>query len=65
MRKFLGTLVILVILVAIVGFFRGWFSVSTNDQPEQTKVELKVDKQRIKEDAKSASETAREISGHR
>ena len=61
MRKFLGTLVIIVLIVAAVGLFRGWFGVSTEDQPGQTNVELTIDKQKIKQDARSASEKAREF----
>lgn len=61
MRKFLGTLVILAMIVAGVGFYRGWFGVSTDDQPGETNVELKIDKDRIKQDAAAASEKAREM----
>ena len=61
MRKFLGTLVILAVIVAGVGFYRGWFGVTTDDQPGETNVELKIDKERIKQDAETASEKAREL----
>ena len=61
MRKFLGTLVILVAVVAAIGFYRGWFGVSTEDQPGETSVELKIDKSKIKQDAEAASEKAREL----
>lgn len=61
MRKFLGTLVILAMIVVAVGFYRGWFGVSAEDQPGQTNVELKIDKNRIKQDAEAASEKAREL----
>jgi len=63
MRKFLGTLVILSLIVAGVGFYRGWFSVSTYDQPGETNVELKIDKQQIKQDAEAVSEKTRELTG--
>ncbi len=58
MRKFLGTLVIIVIIVAGVGFYRGWFGVSTDDQPGETNVELKIDKDKIKQDADAVSKKA-------
>jgi len=63
MRKFLGRLVILALIVVGVGFYRGWFDVSVNDQPDQTNVELTIDKKRIKQDAEVASEKARELVG--
>ena len=63
MRKFLGRLVILALIVVGVGFYRGWFDVSVNDQPDQTNVELTIDKKRIKQDAEAASEKARELVG--
>jgi hypothetical protein len=59
MRKALGTLVIIALIVAGVGFYRGWFGVSTEDQPGETNVELRIDKDKIKQDAEAASEKAR------
>ncbi len=61
MRKFLGTLVILALIVAAVGFYRGWFDVSTDDQPGETNIEMTIDKDKIKQDAESAVEKAREL----
>ena len=61
MRKFLGTLVILVLIVAGVGFYRGWFGISGDDQPGETNVELTIDKGKIKQDAEAASQKAREL----
>ncbi len=63
MRKFLGTLVIVLLIVALVGFARGWFRLSTEDQPAETHVELHIDKDKIREDTQKAAEKAREISG--
>ena len=63
MRKFLGTLVIFALIVAGVGFYRGWFGVSADDQPGETSVELKIDKEKIQQDAEAASEKARELAG--
>ncbi len=59
MRKFLGTLVILALIVVGVGFYRGWFGVSTEDQPGETNVELRIDKDKIKQDAEAVSDKAR------
>ncbi len=65
MRKFLGTLVILACIIAGVGLFRGWFGVSTVDQPGETNVELRIDKAKIKQDAETAAEKARELTSDR
>ena len=61
MRKLLGTLTILVLIVLGVGFYRGWFGVATDDQPGQTNVEINVDKEKIRQDAEAAKEKAREL----
>jgi hypothetical protein len=64
MRKFLGTLVILATIVAVVGIFRGWFSVSTEDQRGEKNVELRIDEDKIKQDAELASEDAHALFDH-
>ena len=61
MRKFLGTLVILVLIVAGIGVFRGWFGISTEDQAGETQIELTIDKDKIKQDAQAASQKARDM----
>ena len=62
MRKFLGSLVIVLLIVAGIGLYRGWFSLSKEDQPGETKVELRIDKDKVKADA---DEVARRASGLR
>ena len=61
MRKLLGTLTILILLIVVVGLSRGWFGVVTDDQPGQTNVEITVDKEKIRQDAAAATEKAREL----
>lgn len=61
MRKFLGTLVIILLIVAGVGWLRGWFEISTDSQDEETNIELRIDKERIRQDAESAKEKAQEL----
>lgn len=61
MRKFLGTLVILALIVAAVGYFRGWYGISTDDRPGQTNIEMTIDKDKIKQDAEAARQKAREF----
>jgi cell division septal protein FtsQ len=47
--------VVLVCCLVGVGFYRGWFAVSSRTEPETHKVDvnLTVDTEKIKEDAKS------------
>jgi hypothetical protein len=63
MRKFLGTLVLVALIIAGIGFYRGWFSVSKDDQPGETNVELRIDKERVRDDAEEVSRKARQLGG--
>lgn len=60
MRKLLGTLVVLAIIVLSVGYFRGWFTVTKESHQNETNVQIKVDKGKIKEDADKAKEKAQQ-----
>ncbi|HUE15845.1 MAG TPA: hypothetical protein VMR25_16870 [Planctomycetaceae bacterium] len=55
-------LILLVVALVAVGFWRSWFVVSAHDSPESEKVDinLKVDTAKIKEDTKRATEKTKE-----
>jgi hypothetical protein len=57
-----GFVMLLIIAIVGVGFYRNWFVVSTHDSPESEKLDLKisVDKAKIKEDTKKATEMTKE-----
>jgi len=60
---FLRTFLILVIVALVaVGFWRNWFVFSSHESPESQKVDLKlsVDTAKIKEDTKIATEKTKE-----
>ena len=61
MRKLLGTLVIVVAVIAGFGFYRGWFSISKDDRPEETNVQLTIDKDKIRQDTDEAARLAGEL----
>ena len=61
MRKFLGTLALLVIVIACVGIYRDWFSFSRVREGDDTQVHLQIHRDRIRKDTKGAAEAAREI----
>jgi hypothetical protein len=56
MNRFLGVLVVLVIVGAAIGFYRGWFSFATSSENHNANVTLSVDKDKIKEDTDKAKE---------
>ncbi len=61
MRKFIGTLAILILLVGGIGYSRGWFDFTKSDEPGSTNIELKIDREKIKEDAEMVKEKAKEL----
>lgn len=61
MRKFLGTLALFVIVIACVGIYRDWFSLSRVRDGSETEVHLQIHRDRIRRDTKGAAEAAREI----
>ena len=55
-------LIVLVVAIVAVGFWRSWFVVSTHESPESEKVDinLKVDTAKIKADTRRATEKTKE-----
>ena len=50
MRKFIGTVVILALVVGGIAYARGWFGIKTSEQPGETNIELTIDKEKIKQE---------------
>ena len=61
MRKLIGSIIIIAAIVAAAGLYLGWFSVSSNEQPGETNVNLRIDKDKIKQDTRKAGEKAKEV----
>jgi Cu/Ag efflux protein CusF len=63
MQKFLGGVVILLLIVGGVGFYLGWFNFEKKKDTGDDKVtfSVEVDKQKIKDDAAAAEKRAKEI----
>jgi ribosomal protein S1 len=63
MRSLLALLFLLLIVLAVVGYFRGWFFVSTADdlRRDEVNVNVKVDTEKVKEDVDAARKSAREL----
>ncbi len=61
MRNLLGTLALLAIILAVVGFSRNWFAVSQKTAGSDTELHIQIDRARISKDTKNAAKVAREI----
>ncbi len=56
-RKFIGTIVILAAVVAVAGYFLGWFKISSDDN----NLQIQVDKEKIRQDADKAKKAGETI----
>jgi hypothetical protein len=64
MRKLIGILVVIAIFVVGLGFYRGWFTLSSSNpeaDADKVSVNVTVDRGKMKEDAKSVKEKTREL----
>ncbi|MHB8973032.1 MAG: hypothetical protein ACYC3X_07050 [Pirellulaceae bacterium] len=61
MRKFLGTVAMIVIAIAVVGGMRNWFTVQKSDHGDSTEVHLLIDREKIRTDTAIARDIAREL----
>jgi hypothetical protein len=63
MYRFFAVLICVIILVALVGITRGWFTVTSDTNPanDQVNVGVTVDKSNIRHDANDASAKAHEL----
>ena len=65
MKRFISFVVFLVVLTICVGFFRGWFSLSTNKELLGNKIDVnfKVDRDKINDDATALKENTKSMIG--
>jgi hypothetical protein len=64
MRKLFGILIVIAIFAICLGFYRGWFTLSTSNpdaDSDKTKVDVTVDRGKINEDAKAVKEKTTEL----
>jgi hypothetical protein len=64
MIRFLGMLVVLSVLVAGIGYYRGWFRAASIDTNGQDTIKLTVDKDKLNQDKASAQQQVRDL-GHK
>ncbi|MGE3805785.1 MAG: hypothetical protein AB7K24_14010 [Gemmataceae bacterium] len=60
MGRFLAILLVVVALVAGLGFYLGWFDVSRQSGNDRTDITLQINKDKVKEDTNKAVESAKE-----
>lgn len=65
MRRLSSFLIVLVILVIVIGFYRGWFTLSGGRESNGNRIDvnLAVDPDKVKQDAETVKEKASEFSG--
>jgi hypothetical protein len=64
MLRFLGVLVLIVVGVACLGLYLGWFRIGTDSTDSQTNINIVVDKDKIKASENKVLDTVRGI-GHK
>lgn len=63
MKRFISVVLILIIVVVCVGFVRGWFSMTANNEPltEKLDVHFQVDRDKMKQDANAVEDKTKSI----
>lgn len=69
MRRLLSGLLLLIVLVVValggVGYYRGWYNVATASNPEtgQRAIQVNIDEDKVKADAQKAKATVSGVTG--
>jgi hypothetical protein len=61
MRRLFAVIVLLLIVIACLGFYRGWFHVSTNSTGQKSSATITVDKNKIQADEGKVKEKVGEL----
>ena len=63
MKRLLTILFVLALVIVGVGFYQGWFTLSSPepDQGNQININLEIDKDKMKEDADSLKNKAKDL----
>ncbi len=66
MKRFRSWLIVFAIIAISLGFYRGWFTVSGSREAVSHKVDvnLTVDTDKVKTDAETVKEKAKELTGN-
>ncbi|HEV3023453.1 MAG TPA: hypothetical protein VGX76_13355 [Pirellulales bacterium] len=58
MKRLIITLVVLVVGVAALGYFEGWYQASTRQNDHKAELNISIDKDKIHDDAQRAKQAA-------
>ena len=61
MIRFLGVLIVLLLVIAGIGYYRGWFYAKSHDVRGESTVTVTVDKDKIEQDKASARQQVQEL----
>ena len=61
MIRLLGFLAAVLLTLAVIGYFRGWFHASTHDVNGHETVTLTVDKDKLNQDKSSAEQHSQDL----
>jgi hypothetical protein len=61
MARFVSFLLLVVLVIAVVGWYRGWFYAQSDSDRHATDITVTVDKQKIREDEQSADQAAHNL----
>lgn len=61
MGRLITVLVLVVLGIVVLGYYRDWFKVSTNSDNKAVNVNVRVDKEKLKEDEEKAKEKLKEV----
>ena len=64
MIRLLGMLVAMLIVLAVIGYYRGWFAAESRDNHGQHSVILTVDKDKFNQDKADVGQEVRDL-GHK
>jgi hypothetical protein len=64
MCRLVRLLFLLAIVSVVVGFFRGWFTISTNGDDQTTSVNTTINKEVIRDDLHRATDKFNELRQH-
>jgi hypothetical protein len=60
-RFLIGLIVILVVAVAALGWYRGWYTIGKTNEGDKTNINISVDKDKIREDQEKAQEGLKKL----
>jgi len=63
MSKIVRVLLVLALVGAVLGYFRNWYTVSRLDEEQHININVKIDRQRIREDLQRAQDRVNRVAG--